>query len=236
LLTASATASAYVGGPITLISAAADSNDGESLSSSVWTFDDGTSAAGATTPAGTTVTHAYTTAGTHHETITVTEPNGLSASKTFTTVVTPQTVVTNPPVIDALDFIKAHTSVKGRHRHVFPQEIGLHLSEAATLKVVLERSVPGRLKGKTCVAATHARRHLPACTRLVAAGTISRALPGGTTALPLKRKLPPGTYQATITAHVSSGASTVVDFRFHVAKTAAKHRRTRLVGRWQLTP
>ncbi len=218
-LTASVPATAYVGVPIAFISAAADSNDGESLSSSVWSFDDGTTATGALTTSATDVTHTYETLGTHHTTITVTEPNGLSASKTFTTVVTAlPSAASTPPAISALAFIRARTSGKGKHRHTTPASIDLRLSESATVTVVLDRFVPGRRHGGTCVAATHARRHLPKCTRELAAGTIAEALPAGATALALRKKLPSGSYQAAITARASSGQTKTVYLKFRVGK------------------
>ena len=192
-------------------SASSDPNEGESISSYSWSFDDGTSATGAV------VTHAYAAAGTHHATLTVKEPNGLSASTTVTTTVASPTPVISAPVISAVSFVKAHTSGKGKHRHRHASEITLQISKSATVTVTLERLLPGREKAGTCLAATRARRHLPKCTLSVSAGTVTEALPAGTGAVPLPKQLHPGNYEATIVALASSGpASTPVTTTFHV--------------------
>jgi hypothetical protein len=83
--------------------------------------------------------------------------------------------------------------------------------------VTLERILSGREKHGTCVAATHARRHLPKCTRDVPAGTFTEALPAGAGIVALAKKLHSGSYQATIVALASSGpSSTPSQTSFHV--------------------
>jgi hypothetical protein len=198
--------SATPGQTLSFAGSASDPNVGESISSYSWSFDDGTSASGAD------VTHSYAVAGTHHATLTVTEPNGLSASMTVTTA-----VALPAPVVSAARFIKAHTTGKGKHARKYPNQIRVDLSEAARVTVTLTRAAAGREQGGKCVAATHARRHLPKCTRYVRAGTISKTLPSGTRLVALGKKLRAGKYQATIVALASSGPeSTPMTLRFRI--------------------
>ena len=205
-VSASGPGSATPGQTLTFQGSGSDPNYGESISSYSWGFDDGTSASGAS------VTHAYASAGTHHATLTVTEPNGLTAATTVTTV-----VALPAPVISGVSFVKPHSSGKGKHKRKHPGEISLQLSEAATVTVTLERILGGREKHGTCVAATHARRHLPKCTRDVPAGTFTEALPAGPGIVALAKKLHSGSYRATIVALASSGpSSTPSQTSFHV--------------------
>jgi hypothetical protein len=204
-VSASGPASATPGQSLGFQGSASDPNHGESISSYTWSFDDGTRASGAG------VTHAYTTAGTHVATLTVTEPNGLSASATVTTV-----VALPAPVISGVSFIQAHFSGTRKHRKLHGAEISLQLSEAATVTMTLERAVRGREKNGTCLAATHVRRHLPKCMRYVPAGTVSVTLAAGPGTIS-PGKLHKGTYEAAIVAVASSGpASAPTTTTFHI--------------------
>jgi PKD repeat protein len=205
-VTATGPSTSALNQPLTFTGTASDPNDGESISSYSWQFDDGATATGAS------VTHAYAGAGTHTATLTVTEPNGLSASTTVTTTVTvvpttPPLSVSSPPVLSGLSFIQGRTTGKGKKKHTTPSEIRLHLSEAAAVTITLERAVAGRKHGKTCVAATHARRHLPKCTRELSAGKVKATLNAGADLAVFKKKLPAGSYQAMIGALAGDGQS-----------------------------
>lgn len=73
-------ASATAGSPVAFSSSGNDPDPGDALTYR-WTFDDGASATGAS------VTHAFTTAGAHSATVTVTDPTGLHATARVTVAV-----------------------------------------------------------------------------------------------------------------------------------------------------
>ncbi len=81
----------------------------------------------------------------------------------------------------------------------------LRLSEAATLRIVLERKETGRRVGKSCRKATRALRRRKACTRYVAKGTLTRKLTAGTKRIAFsgrvgRRAIPLGIYRARLVA------------------------------------
>ncbi len=73
-----------IGKPVTFSGTVSAPEDGDSIVSSQWAFDDGTSAA-----PGARVEHAFSTAGRHSATLTVTDLAGLSTSVTVSVVATP---------------------------------------------------------------------------------------------------------------------------------------------------
>jgi hypothetical protein len=84
------------------------------------------------------------------------------------------------------------------------------LSEAGVVTIRFARARLGRRVGRRCLAATHARRHRPGCTRLTAAGSLGRRLAAGRRSVPFsgrigRRALAPGRYRATITARDAAG-------------------------------
>ncbi|MDQ6805995.1 MAG: FG-GAP-like repeat-containing protein [Actinomycetota bacterium] len=92
------------------------------------------------------------------------------------------------------------------------------LSEAATVKIVIAERLPGRRKGKSCVAATTKPGHSKRCTRIVVVGTLRRMSHQGANKVAFSgrigtKALKPGSYQATLTAtdnaHKTSRAKTV---------------------------
>jgi PKD repeat protein len=191
--------------PITFnATASSDPNDGEALSYS-WKFDDGATTTGAT------VTHTFATAGTHTATLTVSEPNGLTATATASVLITlPQ------PLITGLKLSHSHFARGKKPASIAKAKppattISFSLSEAAIVTFSFEREQPGRLKGTSCLAPTHARRHLRACTRAKAAGSFSFALPGGAARISFNGVLPPNTklaadkYGLMLVAQASSG-------------------------------
>jgi hypothetical protein len=87
------------------------------------------------------------------------------------------------------------------------------LSQRATTKLSFVRSEPGRKVGGRCLAPTRSRRHRPACTRSVPAGTLVIAAHAGVNKLRFEgrlsrgRTLKPGRYRLMVTATDSAGSS-----------------------------
>jgi hypothetical protein len=84
------------------------------------------------------------------------------------------------------------------------------LSERGVVTIRIERARLGRRVGRPCLAATRARRRRPGCTRLTAAGVLTRRLAAGRRSVPFsgrlgRRALVPGRYRATITERDFSG-------------------------------
>ena len=84
------------------------------------------------------------------------------------------------------------------------------LSEPSVVSIQIRRVLPGRRVGRRCLAPTRARRSRPRCTRLIAAGTLRRHLAAGRRSVPFsgrigRRALPPGRFQATLTARDGAG-------------------------------
>jgi hypothetical protein len=79
------------------------------------------------------------------------------------------------------------------------------LSEAARVRVAFARATAGRRVGRSCLAATRARRKRPKCTRYVAVGSISTSGVLGRNSVKFSgrlngRALAPGSYRASLTA------------------------------------
>ena len=78
------------------------------------------------------------------------------------------------------------------------------------MTIRLERARLGRRVGRRCLAATRARARRAGCTRLIAAGSLSRDLAAGRRSVPFsgrigRRALAPGFYRATITDRDGAG-------------------------------
>ena len=93
-----------------------------------------------------------------------------------------------------------------RHRkHKIGTKFKYTLSEAATVEIAISRRLPGRRRGKSCVAPAKKLRHAKACTRIIARGTLTRTSHLGANRVAFSgrigsRALKPGAYQATLTA------------------------------------
>jgi Domain of unknown function (DUF4394) len=79
------------------------------------------------------------------------------------------------------------------------------LSETARVRVAFARATAGRRVGRSCLAATRARRKRPKCTRYVALGSISTSGVVGRNSVKFSgrlkgRALAPGSYRASLTA------------------------------------
>jgi hypothetical protein len=84
------------------------------------------------------------------------------------------------------------------------------LSEAAQVTLVIERSQPGRRKGRKCVKPSRKLRKARKCTRWVADGTLKRRALAGTGGTAFtgrigKKALKPGKHRARITATDAAG-------------------------------
>jgi hypothetical protein len=84
------------------------------------------------------------------------------------------------------------------------------LSEPASVRIAFARATTGRRVGRSCLAATRARRGRPKCTRYVAVGSISASRSAGRGTLKFSgrlkgRALAPGSYRASLTARDAIG-------------------------------
>lgn len=83
--------------------------------------------------------------------------------------------------------------------------LSLTLTAPAQVRLTFSRATPGRKVGRTCAAPKTSNKSKPACTRYLAAGTLTRSLPGGAQRISIGprldggRKLKPGTYHVTVT-------------------------------------
>jgi hypothetical protein len=118
-----------------------DPDPGDALTFS-WSFDDGSAASGQD------VTHAFTTAGSHTATLTVTDPTGLTATTSATVSVAAPPVVpdTTAPVLTKVSVspstflvAKGSTAVSAERHH--GTRIKFTLSEAAKVGVSFQRCV-----------------------------------------------------------------------------------------------
>lgn len=105
------------------------------------------------------------------------------------------------------------------------------LDRAATVTVALSRPAAGRKVGRACRKPTRKLRKKRACTRWVAAGTLTRrGLAAGRRSLAFsgrvgRRALAPGRYRATLTASNAAGRSRPVTLAFTVVRAAPTRRR-----------
>lgn len=79
------------------------------------------------------------------------------------------------------------------------------LSEPATVRIVISALIPGRWRGRNCVALSKRLRHAKRCARSVPRGTLIRASRRGANAIRFSgrmgsKPLVPGHYEATLTA------------------------------------
>ena len=133
--------SVEAGTPATFSADSSDPNPGDTLTYS-WAFDDGTTASGPS------VTHAFTTAGTHTATLTVTAPSGLASSAhaqvTVTAAPPTQPTPTTPTVASA-----GRASVRGTSA---TEHVSCAGANGATCDVTVSLSVSETLKGGKVVA------------------------------------------------------------------------------------
>jgi hypothetical protein len=190
-----------------------DGDPGDTLTYS-WSFDDGTTARG------TTITHAFATAGPHTATLTVTDPTNLSDTATaHVTVSSSSGGSTGPGGQATLTHLtqSAPSWSEGPTLAVFARggaarrppvgtTFGFALNVPATVRGVFTRLLPGRAVGGKCIATTRRNRRARVCTRLLAVGLITHAAHAGANTvrfdgtLTARTRLPLGRYKATFTA------------------------------------
>jgi streptogramin lyase len=126
---------------------------------------------------------------------------------------------------------KGRTALTAARRKAVPAgtKIRFTLSEAATVRLAIERKVAGRKRGDKCVKPTRALRSAKRCPRWVKSGTLTRRdLAAGKRSVKFsgrigRKALKPGVYRVTVVATDSAGAkSTPRRSRFTVVAPAPK--------------
>jgi 6-phosphogluconolactonase (cycloisomerase 2 family) len=193
-----------------------------------WDFGDGqTLASGGAAPA-----HAYPAPGSYTATLTVTDNEGCSLTQVFagqtaycngsaaaratqTVVVPPPTAAESiAPVVSGLTLAarfrvaRAPTPVVARVRK--GTMIRYTVSEAAAVRIVIQRAGPGRRAGGKCSKPTRALRNRPRCTRFVRAGTLRRSAKAGANRHRFsgrigRRALRPGRHRVVLRATDAAG-------------------------------
>ena len=123
------------------------------------------------------------------------------------------------PVISALSVTNKRfrrsskaTAVSAQRRRAAKQgtTFRFRLSEAATVRLVLERKERGRRVGSSCRKATARLRRRPVCTRYVSKGTLTRKLTAGAKTIAFsgrvgRKAVPLGSYRARLVATDAAG-------------------------------
>jgi hypothetical protein len=191
---------ARVGAPIGFTASASDPAPGDSVSVS-WQFDDGSSATGAS------VTHAFSTPGTHTATATATDLDGYSA-RASVSVTVGGPMLSHPKLRPSRFKAKSGTLVSYTD------------SQAATATLVVLHPVAGVRKGRSCAARsrTHEGKHPKTCIRWVALkGSFEHQDAAGANSFRFSdHKLGPGSYRLQIVATSALGASAPVEASFKI--------------------
>jgi hypothetical protein len=119
-------------------------------------------------------------------------------------------VDTTPPVLSGLALTHKTFRVAKRKPRPKGTTIRFSLSEAASVKFTVTQRLPGRRKGKRCVAPTKKLRHAKHCTRTITLGGFTRSGNAGPSSIPFNgringRKLKPGSYTLTASPTDLSG-------------------------------
>lgn len=172
------------------------------VSSTSWSFGDGTNASGAA------VSHTYASAGTYAVSVTVTDAVGNSRTRTGTTVVAAAPVVTPPavtpkPKLTGVKLTKKTIHVVKSDDKPRSTKLKLTLNTDAKVKVVLKRTK--KVDGKAVKA------------------TLTKALKRGPAAIKLTskvggKKLPPGTYKVKVTGKNSVGTSAATTVKLTIKR------------------
>jgi hypothetical protein len=172
-----------------------------------------------TTPGpGTTGTTPGTPAATPGTGTTTNPGTGTTGGGTPATQVTPRD--RTRPVLDSVRLTRSAFRTRGTARR--GTTVRLALSEAADVRLTVQRAVAGRSVGGSCARPTRANRRAAACVRWVTVpGAVERELVAGRAELPFAgrlagRALAAGSYRMTLTATDAAGnrsATTRVAFR-----------------------
>jgi hypothetical protein len=126
------------------------------------------------------------------------------------------------PVLQVASFSPAAFRTKGKKKGT---TLRVRLSEPATLTVTVEALLPGRRKGKKCVAPTRKNRRAKTCTRSVRRGTASFPAKAGANAIAFSGRLgtttlPPGAYRAILLARdTTNQASKTLTLSFRIVSS-----------------
>jgi hypothetical protein len=214
---------AAAGEPVSFTAAGScDPDPGASLNYS-WSFDDGGSATGES------VQHAFSTAGQHTATVTVSSSGGRSGSAAKAVTVGP--AVSSGPAA-ALDLgalavkpARFHAAAGGPSIAKRGAAVSYELSAPATASFRVERAVAGRWHAGRCVRVTRSNRNARPCTRWVAVrGGFAQEGVKGTNRLRFsgrigRRALKPGAYRLVAVARDTNGtASRQASARFRIVR------------------
>jgi hypothetical protein len=153
---------------------------------------------------------------TYHFRLAATTPDGTSfgADQAFTTAGSPPAgnkppSITSASLSNAVFVAAARTPTTARAKR--GTTIRYSLSEAATLRIVIERAAAGKRKGRRCVKPTRALRRARPCTRWLKAGTLSRRVAQGRGSTKFtgrigRKALRPGRHRFRLTARDADGA------------------------------
>ncbi len=120
--------------------------------------------------------------------------------------------MTPPPVANVRPVVSKLSVTPKRFRVAKGTRIRFTLSEAATVRLTIERKAAGRKRGGKCVRPTRALRSAKRCTRFVKVGTLTRRdLAAGKRSLRFsgrlgRKALSPGAYRVRVVATDSMGA------------------------------
>jgi PKD repeat protein len=190
-----------------------------------WDFGDGTDS-------GPSPSHTFTTAGARSVTVTATDAAGNSSSQSGTVGVA-SAFVPSRPVLSRLSLSaktfrvgKAATAISAKVRKKkIPTgtTIRFKLDEAATVSIKIDRALPGRRRGKRCVAPTKKLTRAKRCTRYVRAGTLKRKGVAGANKVAFsgrigKKALKPGSYRMTLVPSASSATGSSKSIAFKIVR------------------
>jgi hypothetical protein len=126
----------------------------------------------------------------------------------------PPTVDTTALVLSALSLRRRTFAVAATQTAVSATAKGTTLrytlSEAAPVTIAVQRALPGRRKGSSCVRSTRRLRKAERCTRYVTVMTLRRRSPAGTSAIPFsgrvgKKRLQPGKHRFRLWGRDAAG-------------------------------
>jgi hypothetical protein len=123
-------------------------------------------------------------------------------------------------------------TVQGAHERTKGETVRYTLDQAATVLIVVERRLPGRLSGKRCLAATRRPTRARRCTRYLVVKTITvKNAKAGNSRLHYtgrvgKHLLSNGNYRALIAAVNAAGWSKTRTASFAVVRKQSHHART----------
>jgi hypothetical protein len=199
-----------------------------------WNFGDGSDS-------GASPSHSFAAAGPHAVTVTATDGAGNSSSQSGTVDVASALAPGPPgglgtpaaPVLSRLS-LSARTfrvgakstaiSAKARKKKVpTGTKIRFQLDQAATVAIKIERALPGRKRGKRCVAPTKKLKRAKRCTRYVKAGTLTRRAAAGADKVAFsgrigKKALKPGRYRMKLVATAANATGPAKSITFKIVR------------------